>query len=134
MDDPDAIAAAYMDALSELDANIYDYVPSSPNIPAIVVNLEDLEYDSDFEDGCEGTVTLTIFGPTVATANGMSVVTKFLASTGASSIREAIKLNNTLNGVVSSCKITKMRARGTRTLGDQGTQYFTAQLVSEFYA
>lgn len=95
-------------------------VPEQINPPVAVVSLDRIEYDSTLARGADRFIfTVTVLVSRPAERSGQAAIDAYAASSGATSVKEAIEAEATLGGVAMDCHVTQMRGVSPVSIGDQ---------------
>lgn len=123
-----ASVTAVLDAVAAKVATVsglrvFSFAPDAIVPPTAVVEIERVEYDSNFVRGCdEMTVRISVFVSRADDRVGLAKLKSFMGGSGASSIKTAIEADPTLGGVVETLNVDSVDAIGARQVGD--TWYF----------
>jgi len=110
----------------------YDTIPTTPQVPCVLVRLTGADYDLSMADG--GSVVrfdLVLLATQAGTAweVGQDAVDSYLGATGALSIKAAVEAAVTLGGNAHTSRVTGWSDYGTIVIS--GTEYFGARLSVE---
>lgn len=110
------IYAGITDRLATMTtARHYDHEPVSPTTPSVfaVLPLRG-SYDVDFDDGGEVDVRVRLLVATADQRAATVQMLRYLASTGAYSIKAAIEADRTLSGACDSATVTSWELASVR--------------------
>jgi len=111
----------------------YATVPGTLRVPAIVLELDDLDWDLDMGDGADGIqIIATVLIKTQETQGAQRALHAFLSrkpAAGSVRLKTALKANQTLGGLVSYLHMTTVRRVGLINYG--GVDYQGAEIVIE---
>lgn len=124
-----ALAGALTDALG---IQAYDYVPDSIHGTGAYVYPDAFAYHADFDNDTNPDFIVRLLVSSVATRGGQQELDTLISTSGTGSVIAAIEADDTLGGVISSCKVAALRNYGVLTLPD-GVRYFSAELVIEVF-
>lgn len=113
--------------------HLYDYSSPAPIPPSLDVQLDQLTYNTTFEDGSEAVFVLRVTVNAVAEQGSQAQLYRFIAAEGNDSIPAALYADQTLGGAVSSSRLLPTRRIGAVTLADGGTKYWSAELLLAVY-
>lgn len=111
----------------------YSEVVGQVNVPAIVLELDDLDWDLNFGDGADAfTIVATVLLKTQDTKGAQRFLRTFLSRSpgaGVAKLKRALKENQTLSGLVSYAHLTTVRRVGL--INYDSVDYQGAELVIE---
>ncbi len=118
------VLEGFADMLSDLDVQVYNFVPDKPLVPCLVVYPERWTYATT-EDM---TFIVLCLAETLETQGGQERLMTWLSDDGPDSIIAAIDADSQLGGIVSS--VIPLETRNwTTVLSANGTRYHQAELV-----
>lgn len=126
-----ASVTAVLDAVAAKVATVsgiraFSYAPDAIVPPTAVVEIDRIEYDSDFVRGCdEMTVRISVFVSRADDRVGLAKLKSFMGGSGASSIKTVIEADPTLGGVVETLNVDSVDAIGANQVGD--TWYYSCE-------
>lgn len=126
---PQDVATAFKAALDGgVDAQVYDYLPDSPNYPAICVVMDP---GSMFPYDVTAPTTFVIWCMvgTVEEQGAQAKLDQWLSDDDNNSIVAILDANNTLDGVVSSVLPVGVRNWGIHPVREGGPRVLQAELV-----
>lgn len=106
------------------------FVPDDPKPPIAVIIPSSVSYDTTFgrgEDEYDFTILLLV--SKVSDRNAQASMDAYCNPSGASSIKAAVEGDRTLGGTAFDCRVTEMRNYRQITVGDEGTQYLSAEFA-----
>jgi len=111
----------------------YAEVVGQVNVPAVVLELDDLDWDLNMADGADAfTIVATILIKTQETKGAQRALRRFLSRSpgaGVAKLKKALKDNQTLGGLVSYADMTTVRRVGL--INYDAVDYQGAELVIE---
>lgn len=111
----------------------YATVPGTLRVPAVVLELDDLDWDLAMGDGADGLqIVATVLVKTQETKGAQRALYAFLSrkpSSGHVRLKAALKADQTLDGLVSYLHMTTVRRIGLINYG--GVDYQGAEIVIE---
>lgn len=114
--------------------NVYAFPPGQVQVPAAVVAPGDgefLTYQTANGGAPNLNLTITLFVQRTQDRAGSEKLDGYLATSGATSVYNAVELDQDLGGAVQSCIVTGARNFGTFSYGE--LSYFGADLDVEVY-
>jgi hypothetical protein len=107
-------------------------VPDLVNPPIAIVNLNSIDYHTDFRNGVTYNFTVQVIVARVDERNAQKRLDAYAAPSGQGSVKSAIESNRTLGGLVDDLIVTGMPNIGSITANDQ--QYLAAEFSVVCYA
>lgn len=108
---------------------VYDYVPETVEIPAVVVAYPELRYDSTYARGAdEATFSITVLVSRAIDRVARDTVEAYRAPTGAKSIKAAVDGN--LGGTVADARVASSKVE---TVEVGGVAYLSATFTVEVF-
>jgi len=111
----------------------YAEVVGQVNVPAMVLELDDLDWDLEMGDGADAfTIVATVLLKTQESKGAQRALRTFLsrrAGSGVARLKAALKANQTLGGLVSYAHMTSVRRVGL--INYNAVDYQGAELVIE---
>jgi hypothetical protein len=109
-------------------------VPPEINVPAVVLELDDLDWDLNMGAGADGfTVLVTVLVKTQDSGTAQRELWRFMsrkATAGVARMKAALEANKTLSGLVSYAIFTRVRNPST-TVTVNNVDYLAAELIIE---
>lgn len=97
----------------------FAYAPDSIAPPTAVVEIDRVEYDSNFVRGCdELMVRISVFVSRADDRSGLAKLKTFMAGSGAGSVKAAVEADPTLGAVVETLNVDSVDQIGARQVGD----------------
>jgi hypothetical protein len=136
----DALAALFTgvatgDSLAAVASvlSAYSEVPDSITVPALVLELDSLDWDQSMQRGADAfTFVATVLVSSSESAVGQRALRTFLsakATAGVARLKAILEANRTLGGLVSYADMTQVRRLGLITFA--GTPYLGAEIDIE---
>ncbi len=100
--------------------SVYNYIPDRSEPPLIIVGvLDNLEYDITMARGADSyVIPCKLLVANVDAQDAQETLDGYIASSGSSSVKQAIESDTTLGGIVSSVRVTDARDYGAFTLNN----------------
>jgi hypothetical protein len=109
-------------------------VPGEVNVPAVVLELDDLDWDLNMGAGADGfTVLATVLVKTQDSGTAQRELWRFMsrkATAGVARMKAALEADKTLGGLVSYAIFTRVRNAST-TVTVNSVDYLAAELIIE---
>lgn len=113
----DAVAAAITAGVTGI--RVFSYSPDSIAPPTAVVEVERIEFDSNFQRGCdEMDVRVSVFISRADDRTGLAKLRTFMGGSGVTSLKTAIESSQTLAGVVEVVHVESIDSIGARQVGE----------------
>lgn len=127
----DAVAEVVRTAIPGV--RVFSYAPDSINPPTVVVDIERIEFDENFRRGADLlTLRVTVLVSRADDRSGLTRLKEFMGGSGASSLKAAIEVDDTLGGVAETLRVTGVDSIGARQIGD--VAYFGADFNVQVWA
>ena len=108
-------------------------VPDNPSPPIAIVQLQRVAYDGAFKGGMTTyDMLVSVVVGRVAEREAGRRLDAYTSTSGASSIKEAIESDRTLNGLVFDLRVVEMNNIGAVLLGE--ATYLAADFAVQVYA
>ncbi len=104
----------------------YGYSPDSADVPALVMDEVELDYNRTMRGLVEAVYTVRLYVSRADDRAGQATLDAYLAPTGSTSVKAALESDKTLGGRVSTIRVERAKGYGRYELGTN--HYYGAEL------
>jgi len=95
-------------------------IPDNPQPPVGIINLDNIQYDQAMAQGLTlANFTVQIIVARASARSAQNRLDGFVANSGASSVKSALELNRTLDGLIQDLRVVSVPNIGSITMSDQ---------------